>query len=126
MLRLLDDEDVDAAEEVARRDPVSNVFVLSRVEAVGLDVRRLGAEVWGWFEGTELVSLCYAGANLVPVEAAPEAARGFGERARRQGRRCSSIVGPADAVAELWEVLAPAWGPARDVRTPQPVLAKIG
>jgi predicted GNAT family acetyltransferase len=40
-----------------------------------------------------------------------------------QGRRCSSIVGPAEAVSQLWSLLAPAWGPPRDVRPVQPVLA---
>ena len=35
---------------------------------------------------------------------------------------CSSIVGRADAVAALWQVLEPVWGPARAVRTRQPLL----
>jgi predicted GNAT family acetyltransferase len=49
--------------------------------------------------------------------------RAFAARARRLGRRCSSIVGPAEAVSLLWELLAPEWGPARDVRPRQPVMA---
>ena len=41
-----------------------------------------------------------------------------------QGRRCSSIVGPsATAVAALWRELEPSWGPAREVRDPQPLMA---
>jgi uncharacterized protein len=122
-VRALDDSDVGAALAVAARDPVANVFVASRIDTCGLDAHRIGADVWGWFAGGRLQSMCYVGANLVPVEASPEAARAFGERARRYGRRCSSIVGPALAVAALWEVLLPAWGPARDVRTPQPLMA---
>lgn len=122
-VRSLDDSDVAGALAVIARDPVANVFVASRIDACGLDAHRIGADVWGWFSGNQLRSLCYVGANLVPVEATPEAARAFGERARRYGRRCSSIVGPADAVEEMWHVLLPAWGPARDVRTPQPLLA---
>ena len=59
---------------------------------------RLGGELWGWFDGAELVSLCYAGANLVTVEATPDAIVGFAERAQRQGRRCSSLVGPAEGI----------------------------
>jgi hypothetical protein len=49
--------------------------------------------------------------------------RAFADRARRLGRRCSSIVGQADAVAPLWEQLEPDWGPARSVRPRQPLLA---
>ncbi len=99
------------------------MFVLSRLETVGLDSRRLGAEVWGYFEDGELTALCYSGANLVPVEAHPDAAIAFAERARRHGRHCSSIVGPVGPVEILWDVLAPVWGPPREVRTPQPLLA---
>ena len=73
-----------------------------------------------------LDALCYSGANLVPVEAGPEAVRAFADRARRQGRRCSSIVGPAEAALALWEQLRPAWGPAREVRADQPLMAIRG
>ncbi|WP_268823361.1 GNAT family N-acetyltransferase [Yinghuangia soli] len=108
--------------ELLDRDPVANVFVASRVHLAGADPWRLGGELWGYFESGRLESLCYAGANLVPVEAGPEAIRSFADRARRQGRRCSSIVGPADAAANLWGLLEPAWGPARDVRPSQPLM----
>lgn len=52
----------------------------------------------------------------------PESVRAFAERARRQGRRCSSIVGPAGPTAKLWSYLEPHWGPAREVRPNQPLL----
>src|SRR3954451_5439092 len=100
-VRLLDDRDVTEVLEILSHDPVANVFVTSRVEALGLDPWRLGAEVWGDADrGTgEMTSLCYSGANLVPVGAHADAVRAFADKARRQGRRCSSIVGPRDAVA---------------------------
>ena len=73
--------------------------------------------------GGRLEAACYAGANLVPVGDAPAALAAFADRARRQGRRCSSIVGPAHAVAALWERLEPYWGrPARSAAT-QPLMA---
>jgi predicted GNAT family acetyltransferase len=78
--------------------------------------------VWGYSEDGRLVSLCYAGANVMPVEATPAAAAQFADRARRTGRRCSSIVGPSNAVDAMWAVLSPTWGPARDVRH-QPLMA---
>ncbi|WP_326798831.1 GNAT family N-acetyltransferase [Streptomyces sp. NBC_01808] len=120
--RLLEPAELDAARAVLDREPVANAFVASRVAVAGLDPWRLGGELWGWYAGGRLESLCYAGANLVPVCATPEAVRGFAERARRAGRRCSSIVGPAEPTAELWSLLEPAWGPAREVRARQPLM----
>ncbi|MDP9418408.1 MAG: GNAT family N-acetyltransferase [Actinomycetota bacterium] len=120
-LRVLDTHDLGDALAVADRDPVANVFVASRLRSAGMDAWRLGAEVWGYVVDGRLESICYAGANLVPVEAGPAAIRAYADRARRQGRRCSSIVGPAEAVGPLWDLLVEAWGPARDVRAGQPV-----
>ncbi|MFC6886760.1 MULTISPECIES: GNAT family N-acetyltransferase [Actinomadura] len=122
-VRVLDDRYLDEALRILDADPVGNVFVASRVHAAGLDPRRLGAQVWGYARDGRLASLCYSGANLIPVAAGPEAVRAFAERAQAQGRRCSSIVGPAGAVGEMWEFLAPYWGPPRAVRAAQPVLA---
>jgi predicted GNAT family acetyltransferase len=124
-VRLLEDRDVGDVMALLGRDPIANVFVTSRVEAAGLDPWRLGAEMWGYADRTsgELIALCYAGANLVPVGDNTAALRAFADRARRQGRRCSSIVGPADAVAPLWRALLPHWGEARDVRPCQPLMS---
>lgn len=121
--RLLDDRDLPLVRELLARDPVADVFVASRVAACGLDPWRLGAEIWGHIAGGRLEALCYSGANLWPVEAGPVSARLFAERARRQGRRCSSIVGDAAAVAAMWRHLEPSWGLAREIRACQPLLA---
>ncbi|MFF1747916.1 GNAT family N-acetyltransferase [Streptomyces mirabilis] len=120
--RVLEPSDLDAALAVLDRDPVANAFVASRVQVAGLDPWRLGGEMWGWYEDGMLRSLCYAGANLVPICATPRAVRGFADRARRAGRRCSSIVGPVEATAPLWRLLEPSWGPAREVRAHQPLM----
>jgi len=122
-LRLLSDRDREEVLAICDRDAVTNVFVSSRVRVAGLDPGRLGAQVWGYQEAGQLTSLCYSGANLVPVGAVPGAIAAFAERARLQGRRCSSIVGPADVVRELWGLLAPYWGRPREIRAAQPLLA---
>jgi predicted GNAT family acetyltransferase len=122
-VRVLDDRHRADALAILDADPVTNVFVSSRVHAAGLDPRRLGAQMWGYMRDGQLVSLCYSGANLVPVAATSDALRAFAERARSQGRRCSSIVGPVGAVRELWEMLSPYWGPSRVIRSAQPVMA---
>ncbi|MBG6087824.1 GNAT family N-acetyltransferase [Actinomadura viridis] len=122
-VRILDDRHRAEALAILDADPVANVFVGSRVHAAGLDPRRLGAQMWGYLHDGRLTSLCYSGANLVPVAATSDAVRAFAERARAQGRRCSSIVGPVDAVGELWDMLAPYWGPPRAIRSAQPVMS---
>lgn len=125
-VRLLDDRDRAAALEVCDVDPVANVFVASRIRALGVEPGRLGAQIWGYPEGGRLASLCYSGANLVPVQATSAATAAFAERALRQGRRCSSVVGPAEAITELWAYLRIRWGPARDIRAAQPLMAISG
>ncbi|MFG2718015.1 GNAT family N-acetyltransferase [Streptomyces sp. NPDC048416] len=120
--RVLDPGDLGAALAILESDPVANAFVTSRVQVAGLDPWRLGGEMWGWYTDGRLRSLCYSGANLVPICATPEAVRSFADRARRTGRRCSSIVGPAEPTSQLWRLLEPHWGPARDVRPNQPLM----
>src|SRR4051812_1777365 len=78
--------------------------------------------MWGHVVDGRLAGLCYAGANLVPIAGDGTSLRAFADRARRQGRRCSSIVGPADLVGPMWRLLEPAWGAARDVRPSQPLM----
>jgi predicted GNAT family acetyltransferase len=124
-VRVLGAADRDAALAVCARDPVANAFVASRL----LEHRGLSSsagELWGYVDRGELESLCWAGANLVPVQASAAALDGFAARARRVGRRCSSILGPAEAVLGLWERLERTWWPPRDVRADQPLLALDG
>ena len=124
-LRVLDARAAAQVDAVLARDPVAHAFVTGRVEtadrarpvaarrrAVGLR-RRRRARV----------------AVLRRRQPGPGrgdhggASRAFADRARRQGRRCSSIVGPADEVLGMWELLEPSWGPAREVRDAQPLMA---
>lgn len=107
-------------------DPVTNVFADYRSRLTRLDPRWLGGEMWGYVEDGELVSLCHVGANLVPVQATPQACAAFADRALRQRRVSSTIVGPQDAVSRLWADLGESWGPARDERWDQPHLTLSG
>ncbi|MBO4238885.1 MULTISPECIES: GNAT family N-acetyltransferase [Pseudonocardia] len=118
--RLLDDRHRSGVHDVLDADPVAACMVASRIEAVGLDPWRLGGELWS--HGAPADGLCFSGANLVPLRGDRAALRAFADRARRAGRVCSSLVGRAELVLPLWEELAPGWGPAREIRSDQPLM----
>jgi predicted GNAT family acetyltransferase len=126
--RLLDERDSQAVRAVFTADKVASCMVASRVEVAGVDPWRLGGELWGCGirAGSRLDALCFAGPNLVPLAGRPSAIRAFAERAVRRRRICSSLVGPAEQVMGMWAELAPEWGPARDVRDDQPLMAING
>lgn len=120
--RVLGPADLPDVRRVIDLDPVSHVFVDHRVRSSGLEPRRLGGEMWGYDEAGVLVSVCHAGANLVPVQATDRAIEAFAARALTKGRHCSAIVGPDEDVGRLWRLLGPDWGPARSIRPHQPFL----
>ena len=121
-VRVLGPADLPAALEVLAADPVTNVFVEYRSRMTQLDPRWLGGQMWGYVVDGRLESLCHVGANLVPVAGTPEACAAFADRALRQRRLSSTIVGPRDAVELLWSDLADEWGTPRELRWDQPHL----
>jgi predicted GNAT family acetyltransferase len=76
-----------------------------------------------WSRGGPLESLCFSGANFVPLRGSIDDMRAFADRACRTPRMCSSLVGRAELTLPLWEMLELDWGPAREVRADQPLLA---
>ena len=94
-----------------------------QISTYGLAWWRTDARVFGYGPPRALESVCWLGNNLIPVHATPAAVAAFAELAGLNGRTCSSLVGSAEAVLDLWTRLAPAWGRARDVRPCQPLLA---
>ena len=96
------------------------------MQVAGADPWRLGGDLLGYFDETGLRSMVFCGANLVPIGTSPATRSAFADRLRARGRRCSSFVGPADEVLDLWRLLEPAWGPSREVRACQPVMVIDG
>ena len=121
-VRPLGAADLDAFLALARQDPVVNVFADYRATTTNLEPRWLGGEMWGRFENGELASACHVGANLVPVQASPDDAAAFAERALARGRTVSTIVGPQEAVRVFWNGVAGSWGRPRETRWDQPHL----
>lgn len=123
---MLDERDLIDVRGVLDSDPVAGCMVAARVEIAGLDPWRLGGEMWGSDSRPmrgRVDGLCFSGPNLIPLRGSASAMRMFADRARRRGRMCSSLVGPAEQVLTLWDELQSDWGPAREVRADQPLMA---
>lgn len=121
-VRVLGPGDRDSFVALAEQDPVVNVFADYRARLTNLDERWLGGQVWGRFEGDELVAGCHLGANLVPVQCTPDDVGAFVEAALRRRNSVGTIVGPSDVVASLWQLLESRWARPREVRARQPHL----
>lgn len=117
--RALGVRDLPALQRLFDADPITHCFVASRVREMPGSL----ADIWGWFPQGRLQAAIHSGANLVPIATSPQARAEYVARAGRAGRRCSSLVGPASEVLDLWRGLAPLWGPAREVRPDQPLMA---
>lgn len=113
--------DAAAVWRVFNDDPVGSCMVAARVADHGLEPNAIGGELWTR-RGTD-ESLCFAGANLIPLRGAAADLHAFADEAMSATRRCSSLVGRADLVLPMWRRLETAWGPARDVRDRQPLMA---
>ncbi|MDI9627275.1 MAG: GNAT family N-acetyltransferase [Acidobacteriota bacterium] len=124
-LRVLDQHDIAEFEQLLRRDPLTNLFVASRVAHLGLAPEQLGCAVYGYHVGGELVAACHVGANLVPIGDDRDAIDAFAE-AIGPRRRVWSIMGSAQAVRQLHQGLVARWGDSwartRDVRAHQPLM----
>jgi uncharacterized protein len=113
--------DAAAVWRVLDDDPVGSCMVAARVADHGIDPNSIGGELWTRRGAEE--SLCFAGANLIPLRGEPIDLIVFADEAMSGTRRCSSLVGRAGLVMPMWERLESAWGPARDVRDHQPLMA---
>ncbi|UOG22285.1 DUF4081 domain-containing protein [Gordonia amicalis] len=113
MLKLLGDKplgarDAAAVERVLMSDPVAMCMVAARFETHGINPRLLGGELWTAQDPS--TSLCFSGANLIPLIGSPDDLDHFSDRAVAAPRACSSIVGRADLVLPMWQQIEPVWG----------------
>jgi predicted GNAT family acetyltransferase len=122
-VRVLGPTDTAALRELVSRDAVANVFMDAQLEATGTaGPTPSGGMVLGRFDGTALASACWVGANIVPIEATPEAAVEFADAILPLGRRYSSLFGMSDAVLSLWSRLQDGPQRAFDIRARQPLM----
>lgn len=126
---LIEARDRPALEALVARDPVVNAVVSARIAAYrSFDPARLGGVMIGSWTGPgatgELSGAVFNGGNLVPVAGTPDDWTALAEHVAVRPRVCTSLVGPEDAVAAMWQVLEPYWGPARAVREHQRLLLR--
>ncbi|MCT7659370.1 GNAT family N-acetyltransferase [Mycobacterium deserti] len=127
LFRLVDERrvsvvrDAGAVRRVLDEDPVASCMVASRVTNHGIEPSAIGGELWTRRGVDE--SLCFAGANLIPLRGGLSDLHAFADKAMSTARRCSSLVGRAELVLPMWRRLEHAWGTARDVREQQPLMA---
>lgn len=122
-VRQLGEAERGAVERLLDLDPFGAAQVAERVAARGLSWWRAEGRVFGYGSRRQIEALFWLGGHLTPVLASPSAVAAFAELIGAEERVCSSIVGRADAVLGLWDRLSGRWGPARDVRPNQPLLA---
>jgi len=118
-IRRLQAEDLPALGALLVENPVRHSFISSRLEALGPQAVAIQGFL-GAFEADRLQSALMLGANLVPISTTQESRQGFADAIVMFRERCLSLVGPQTEVLDLWHMLEPAWGIARDVRAEQP------
>ncbi len=121
-IRQLGESERATVERILDQDPYAGAQIAERVAAHGLNWWRSDGRIYGYGTGRRIESLCWSGAHLVPVCTTPAAVAAYADLLGAEPRICSSIIGRADAVLDLWERLGGHWGPARDVRPHQPLL----
>ena len=116
--------DGDAVNCLVAGDPVLNCVLDTRLRvAPDLNPHRLGGFLWGVPTGPDraesrrLRAAAFHGGNLIPIGEDLAALETIAQHLVRNGRGCSSIVGPADAVSVMWPVLARRWGRRTWART---------
>ena len=121
-IRQLGESERATVERILDQDPYAGAQIAERVAAHGLNWWRSDGRIYGYGTGRRIESLCWSGAHLVPVCTTPAAIAAYADLLGAEPRICSSIIGRADAVLDLWDRLGGHWGPARDVRPHQPLL----
>ena len=123
-IRALDAHSIDLVKNLIEQDPVRHCFLAARLEQTKQSrFRPSYPDLLGYFDDGNLKSVLMTGANIVPVNTSLIARQEFATVLIRSGRRSSSIVGPAEEVLDLWSRVSATWGPAREVRSNQPVLS---
>ncbi|MDO5026106.1 MAG: GNAT family N-acetyltransferase [Trueperella sp.] len=116
-LRRLHRSDFPAALELLDEDPVATVLIRTALENHSAT---LPAHALGYFDYTgELSAVCWNGANIVPYGFTASGLAALAAHLTTTGLTASSIVGAAEQVLALWELIAAKFPPPREIRPRQ-------
>lgn len=125
-VRVLSHEDTAAVRRLIDADPVAHAFVEGQIDATGTVAPHAGTRFLGRFDGPDLVSACWVGANVVPVTHEGREGAVYGEALLQLRQRFASVFGPSEAVLGLWDRLSTGRQRAFDVRERQPLMTLRG
>lgn len=106
---------LDDALAICERDPVASILAAVNLRSL----RFASSSMLGFVQG-DLKSIMWSGANLIPVATTPEQRERYADFLAPRVRRSSSIVGPAEEVMDMADLLRHSWGEPREVRAHQP------
>ena len=116
-LRRLYGTDKSRAIAFLDQDPVDAVLARASIDRIGIGPSSALAQ----FEpGTRTIrALAWDSGNLIPLGFDAEGLESLADTVLAHGKLCGSLVGPADQVLGLWDLLEYSWGPSREVRPRQ-------
>ena len=113
---------VDAALDLALRDPVTNALGGARLRETARSAS-LAQEFSLVGDDRLPEGVLWHGVNLSPLSSTPRALDEFGAHLAGRPRRASSVVGERAAIERLWETLGRSWDrEVREHRWSQPLL----
>ncbi len=132
-------DEIPEALAICARDPIAYVMPAMHLEHAATTGRLVSGQLWGvrdrvgkqGFLGrgrdrtVPLVGVIWSGANLVPAlpDASDDTIDAAAEAMLGRLPRPSALVGEAAVVLRMWETVARKWGPARDRRPEQWLMA---
>ena len=118
-IKRLGDDHAPQLRQLIEQFPIRHSLVASRLEVLGARAVTLQGFL-GAFDGNQLHSALMLGANIVPINTTHESRQYFANEIVSLRERCMSLLGQQEEVLDLWSMLEPAWGSAREVRAKQP------
>lgn len=125
-LRLLTPDDLPEFNALVEQDPTANCVVAERTLPAALNSKMAGGRTYGYFVDGKLASAMFTGPNVLLIAADRDAAITMAQHLAGTYRMCSAIVGHAEPVQRLWQMLRPIWGAAREERLDQPLMSIEG
>ncbi|MGO1590810.1 MAG: GNAT family N-acetyltransferase [Ancrocorticia sp.] len=109
----------DKAKAIAflNKDPVNSVLARANIDRMGIGPSSALVHLQ---PGTrDINALAWDGGNLIPLGFDRDGLESLADTVLGHGKLAGSLVGPADQVLNLWDLLEYPWGPAREVRPRQ-------